>query len=291
MSTTLSTYLTQVQRLVHDVTGASFSSAELIDYINTAREDTSLDMHCVRSLRTKVCLIPGQEIYPLDGAVVGANVTSGGVYASPPSVTFSAGGTVTAQGTAILTNNVVTDIAMTQWGHGYTSAPAIIFNPAGAIATPVWFNNVFNVISITNIWNNQRYLLNWRGFTLFQAYFRAWNMMFNARPGVWTIHPQDLVVYVRPAPDQIYWSEWDVISLAAPLVNLSDIDMQVKLPWNKAVQFRAAALALMKTQNFEQAQFMDAKYDARVPRFVTGQGGIRIPNVYNRSFQRKVERG
>lgn len=291
MSTTLANYLTQVQRLVHDVTGASFSTAELIDYINTAREDTSLDMHCVRSLRTKVCLIPGQEFYHLDGAVVGAVVSNGGVYEAPPSVTFSVGGTVTAQGTAVLNGTAVSDIAMTQWGQGYTSAPTIIFNPAGAVATPVWFNNVFNVVSITNIWNNQRYLLNWRGFTLFQAYFRAWNMMFNARPGVWTIHPQDLIVYVRPAPDQTYWSEWDVIALAAPLVNLNDVDTQVKLPWNKAVPMRAAALALMKTQNFEQSEYYDRKYSERVPRYVTGQGGIRIPNVYNRSFQRKVERG
>lgn len=283
--------MTQVQRLVHDVTGSSYSSAELIDYINEAREDIALDMHCVRQLYTNVCLVPGQEIYSFDGAVVGASITGGGNYATPPTVTFSAGGVQSAQGTAVLTGSAVTAVAMTQWGQGYTAPPTITFNPAGATATPVWFNNVFQIVSITNIWNLQRYMLAWRGFTLYQAWHRAWTTMFNSRPGVWTMHPQMLQVYVRPPPDQSYWMEWDVLSLPAPLVNLGDVDMQVRSPWNKAVQFRAAAMGLMKHQNFEQAQFYETKYEQRVPRYIIGAGGYRIPNPYNRSFQRKIERG
>jgi hypothetical protein len=225
---TLQTYVTQVQRLVHDASNANFSTAELTDYINEAREDVALDMHCVRTFVTGVPLPIGQEVYPLTTCFAGAT----------PSVT-----------------------------------------------------NVFQVISISNIWNNERYTLSFRGFTLFQAYFRSWNTTFNSRPGVWTIHQQMLQVYLRPAPDQIYLSEWDVLSLPTPLVNLTDVDSQVMPPWNKVVQFRAAALALMKNQNFEQAQYYDAKYDQRVPKYIIGAGGIRIPNPYNRSFQRRVARG
>jgi hypothetical protein len=291
--TTLQNYVTQVQRLVHDASNANFSSAELTDYINEAREDISLDMHCVRTFYTGVQLPPGQEVYSIQGAVVGANVTAGGNYAIAPSVTFSPappGGT-TAAGTAVLTGNAVTAINMTTWGGGYLTAPTISFNPLGAAATPIAFTNVFQVISVSNIWNSERYMLSFRGFTLFQAYFRSWTTNFQSRPGVWTIHPQMLQVYLRPPPDQLYISEWDVLSLPTPLVNLLDLDSQVMPPWNKAVQFRAAALALMKNQNFEQAQYYETKYDQRVPKYIIGAGGIRIPNPYNRSFQRRVARG
>jgi hypothetical protein len=290
---TLQTYITQVQRLVHDASNANFLNPELTDYINEAREDVALDMHCVRTFYTGVQLLPGQEIYSIEGAIVGANVTAGGNYVTAPTVTFDpapAGG-VTATGTAVLTGGAVTAINMTAWGDDYVTAPNITFNPPGAAATPIFFNNVFQIISVSNIWNDERYMLSYRGFTLFQAYFRSWTTLFNSRPGVWTFHQQMLQAYLRPPPDQLYLSEWDVLSLPTPLVNLTDVDTQVIPPWNKAVQFRAAALALMKNQNFEQAQFYESKYDQRVPKYIIGSGGIRIPNPYNRSFQRRVSRG
>lgn len=300
--TTLQNYLDQTQRLVHDVTNATFTQAELIDYINEAREDVAIDMHCVRTFFTGVQLIQGQEIYPINGAVVGANVTSGGLYAVVPTAVFDAAplGGVTAQGTVVTTgtapNLVVTGINMTQWGSGYLGQPNITFNtggvvpPAAATATSIFMNNVLSTVSITNIWNMQRYVLSFRGFTLFQAYMRAWTTMFQSRPGIWTVHPQMQQIYMRPMPDQLYFSEWDVITLPNPLVNTTDVDNQVILPWNKAVQFRAAEFALLKNQNFEQANHYGELYAARVPRIITGTGGYRIPNPYNRSFQRRVAR-
>jgi hypothetical protein len=74
------------------------------------------------------------------------------------------------------------------------------------------------------------------------------------------------------------------------LINPGDIDTQVVPPYSDAVQYYAAYLCLMKLQNFEQAEFMLKLYSARVPRIIIGAGGIRIPNVYNRNFQRRVAR-
>lgn len=291
--TTLQTYLTQVQRLVHDLTNASYSQSELTDYINEAREDVALDMHCVRTLVTGVQLMTGVEIYPVNGAIVGATVTAGGTYTTAPAVSFGTppAGATTPIATAVLTATAVTSLAFTQWGSGYTpgTPPTISFTPAGAAATPIQMD-AFQVVSISNIWNTQRYTLKFTGFTLFQAYWRQWTTNFLSRPAVWTIHPQMLQVYLRAMPDQLYLSEWDVLTLPRPLVSATDIDTQVTVPWNKAVQFRAAAIALMKHQNFEQAEYYDRKYEQRVPRFIMGAGGIRIPNPYNRSFQRKIGR-
>ena len=299
MLSTLQTYVTQVQRLVHDMSSSVWTVAELIDYINEAREDTALDMHCNRHNTTGVQLLQGQEIYSIDGAVCGADITYQGVGydQSTASVTFGLAppGGITAQAVPIVSNGAITGITMLQWGQGYTSPPSITFAGTApnkqAQANPVCFINTFNVVGISNTWNNQRYSLSFRGFTLFQAYFRFQPAAYTARPGVWTIHPQDLNVYLQSPPDQLYISEWDVVATPAALVNLNDVDREIKPPWNKAVQFRAAAIALMKKQNFPQSDYYDKKYEARVPRYITGAGGIRLPNPYNRTFQRRVSRG
>jgi hypothetical protein len=297
VTATLQSYITEVQSLVHDTTFSAWPQQQLINYINAAREDSALDMHCYRHNTTGVQLLQGQEIYSIDGAVCGANVTAGGSgYPAATTATFTAApsGGVTAAGVPIVSGGVVTGIAMTRWGQGYLVPPTIVIAGAGGVgaaASPVTFINTFQIIGISNTWNNQRYSLGFRGFTLFQAYCRFQPVSYVARPGTWTLHPQDLNVYIQPPPDQLYFSEWDVLSTPPPLVNLTDPDVQIRPPWNKAVQFRAAALALMKKQNFAQSDYFENKYQQRVLRYITGAAGIRLPNPYNRSFQRKISRG
>jgi len=281
------------------VTFSVWTIAELTDYINEARDDIALDMHCVRHNTTGVQLLQGQEIYSIDGAVCGANVVNGGQGYDPTTALVSfdpapAGG-ITASAIPIISGGSVVGLQMLQWGQGYTSPPAITVTgvPPNKMAqvTPICFINTFQIVNISNIWNNQRYTLSFRGFTLFQAYFRFQPISYTARPGVWTLHPQDLDVYLQSPPDQLYMSEWDVLSTTSPLVNLTDVDTQVRPPWNKSVQFRAASIGLMKKQNFAQADYYERKYAERVPRYILGAAGIRIPNPYNRNFQRKVSRG
>jgi hypothetical protein len=251
----------------------------------------------VRSFIAGVQGVPGQEIYNLAGAVVGANITSGGTYASPttPVVVFDPAppGGVTATGVAVMSQagTAVQSVNLTQWGQGYTSAPNISFSPPGASANSIFFSNCFNVLTISNVWNNQRYTLDFRVFSQFQALYRAWTTVFQSRPGAWTIHQEQLQVFLRPPPDQTYFMEWDILSLPLPLVNLTDVDFQVRPPHNKAIQFRAAALALMKNNNFDQSEYYDKKYEQRVPRWIMGNGGVRVPNPYNRNYQRAATRG
>lgn len=51
MSTSLSDYLTQVQRLLHDANNVFWSQAELIDYINSARGRVVRDTGALRTLQ------------------------------------------------------------------------------------------------------------------------------------------------------------------------------------------------------------------------------------------------
>lgn len=313
----LSDYISQVQFLVHDQSNQDFTTAELTAQINNARLAVALDFHCVRklyisppnnapisALYNPVSVIQNVEAYPLLSAnglnsqIVGAAITVGGAnYTAAATVTFAAGpaGSVRATGTPVITNGVITGVNMTAWGQGYTpgTLPSVTFadtgGGSGATATAVAFNNVFNVISISYIWGNQRYMLKFRGFTLFQAYMRSL-LTFNQRALIWTIHEQSGTVLIQPPPDQPYVSEWDVLAMPQPLVNPSDVDTDVIPPWSDAVQYWAAMLCLNKLQNFEQADHYFKIYSARVPKIIIGAGGTRIPNPYHRTFQRRVAR-
>lgn len=295
---TLQDYFNQVQSLIHDFTLSSWSAAEVTRRINDARKDVSGDMQCVRTLKTGVQLIQGQEIYNYNGAVCGANVTAAGSnYGAgttvPVTFTAAPASGTTAQGIGNLTGGVLTSITMTTWGQGYTSVPTITIGGigSGAAATPVTMINVMNVISVSNIWNTQRYTLSFRGFGVFQAWMRMLQPQnYTSQPGAWTIHLGDQLVYIDPPPNQLYISEWDVTRLADPLVNLTDVDTSIPDPWAQAVQFKAAAYLLMKHQNFGQAEYFNREYDKKVPRIITWAGGVRVVNPYNRSMIEKLRR-
>lgn len=320
---TLQEYITQLQFLLHDQANADFSQSELTNAINNARTAVALDFQCVRvtyltppsaianpNAYNPVGIIANQEVYPLNGqpgnsnggVVVGAAVNNGGSgYTAATTVTFSAGpaGSVLATGTAVISSGVVTAINMTRWGTGYLPAvpgtatyanlPTVTIADVGggvnATATAVMFNNVFNVLSISNIWGNQRYMLKYRAFWMFQAYMRS-QLFFTQRPLIWTIQEEQGLVLIQPPPDQAYQTEWDTVATPQPLSSLTDNDTQILPPANDAVQYYAASYCLNKLQNFNQAEYMLKLYAARVPKIIIGKNGYRVPNPYNRNFQR-----
>jgi hypothetical protein len=63
MATTLNTYVTQCQRLLHDPNGSMWPVSELTDYINEARNRICEDTKCLRALQTGINLTAGQELY------------------------------------------------------------------------------------------------------------------------------------------------------------------------------------------------------------------------------------
>jgi len=306
----LQDYVNDVQELIHDVSQSSWLLPRVIARINEARLDVSRDCHCVRQNVTGIQLLQGQEIYNLagspgasgmtyGGAVAGATVTAGGSgygggLTVPITFTAAPAGGVTALGIGNLTAGALTSITMTQWGQGYVATPTITVGGTGALAaaTPVTLFNVLAVLGISYIWNGQRRSLKYLEFPLFQAYARMWTQNFFGPPGVFChlrqANPEQ--VYIQPPPDQLYLAEWDVISLATPLINLTDVDQSLVDPWSRAVQFRAAELLLMKHRNWGDVGFYEQKYNSFIPHVIATSGSIRIPNPYNRNFQRRVTR-
>jgi hypothetical protein len=69
---TLSSYITEVRRLLHDANGNFYSDSELTDYINSARERVVRDTGCLRTLQS-FTLTTNQESYSYASLPDGSN--------------------------------------------------------------------------------------------------------------------------------------------------------------------------------------------------------------------------
>ena len=75
MATTLQTYITQVQNLLHDPNANFWPIPELITYINDGRNRIAMDTKCLRQLATSIPLTPGVELYNVQATVALATPT------------------------------------------------------------------------------------------------------------------------------------------------------------------------------------------------------------------------
>lgn len=302
--TTLQDYLNQVRSLIHDTNNADFTNDTLINFVNQARTRVAMDTHCVRGFlsvtgNSALNTITQQENYTYNGTIGGTTVTAGGTgYTSTPGVTFTGGGGTGAAATATVTSGVVTAINMTNWGQNYTTTPTVGFTGgggSGAAATATLLFNMLDVLSITVQWGDERIMFEWMPFTMFQCYARQWVQNFSV-PGLFTMHQGIQQVFMFPIPDQPYTTEWDIITLPTPMTSLSAVDGQVIAPWNDAVQFFAAHLAIASLQNYQMADYWysgdprrPGKYDIRVKQLPATSFSRRIFNP-RRTFYRRLQR-
>jgi hypothetical protein len=292
----LSDYISQVQELIHDSSAIDFTTTELTTFINNARTRVALDFHCVRSFFTNLSSIANQETYPMSGGVGGAIVTNGGTYSSTPTITFDppGGGGVTATGTAVMTGTaptmVVSTIAMTNWGSGYTTTPAVTFSAGAAAATAVPLVRVMDFLSITSIFGTQRAMMKWEVFSTFQAFMRSNTTLRSGQPAVWSNYTEANTFYLYPVPDQTYTLEIDAVVLPGLLVLPTDSDLQIIMPMADCVQFYAAHLALIKLQNFGQADYFNKKYEERYQQIQRTRQTRRMQNAYQ-TMWRRMQRG
>jgi hypothetical protein len=385
-------YISQVQELVHDSAGIDYTTVELLNFINNARQRVALDFHCVRQLFTDLTTVVNQEIYPIQGGVGGAEIVTGGsgytnqtiaIFLSPPGAGTGATGIP-----VISSSGAITGINMTSWGSGYSNYPPggltglsasvsganpgagnvisltvgtgsqtsvegyasgdtvtvanvagtieangvfvvdVIFGPgtgrlnlrgtnfvhsytgggtvtnnnvgvfiidsgggtgATASTSNTSLGQILDILSISFIFGVQRTMLQWKPFTLFQAVFRA-NLNNVGQPAAWTTMTEANQFYIYPIPDQNYELEIDAIIMPNLLVNPTDTDTQILLPMADCVQFYAAHLALLKAQNFEQAEYMHKKYKTRQMEIQLTRQSRRISNPYQ-TFWRRLQRG
>lgn len=287
--TTLQQYITDTQNLVHDTNGANFTTTQMINFVNQARQRVAIDCQCVRGFLPFLNTITQQETYLYNGTIGGVEVTNpGSGYTSAPTVSFTGGGGTGAAAQAIIAGGAIQNIFMTNWGTGYSTVPTLHLSGGGGTGgagIPTLLYNVLDILSISVIWGNLRVMLGWLPFTQFQAWLRAYTFNFSQPDGIWTSHEGIQKVFTYPISDQPYVMEWDIITMPNPLVNLTDNDTQIIAPWDDAVKFFAAHLCIASLQNYAMADYWydgkgGGKYDLRIKQLPATKYVRRIFDPY-----------
>jgi len=276
---TLSSYLTEVQRLLHDANAVFWSTSELTDYINEARERVVRDTGCLRTLQ-----------------ITNTPLSSTGVVAIP----WSNGLTVTA-GQFIFSNifiyQVITGGVLNTDAAPYPTGSAT-FPPSGTFtngtATLQYSSNceiislaalpngiqTLDVLNVTLYWGNSRIPLRYLPWTNFNAQLRYWQN-YVGRPICFSSYGQGQL-YIAPVPDQSYSIEVDTVILptALSLNSPSTVDSIVD-PYSTPVAFYAAYKAKYKEQSYGEAEIYKQEYAKHVQAVLNSTYTRRIPDPYS----------
>ena len=276
---TLSSYLTEVQRLLHDANAVFWSTSELTDYINEARERVVRDTGCLRTLQ-----------------ITNTPLSSTGVVAIP----WSNGLVVTA-GQFIFSNIFIyqvtvggtlnTDAAPYPTGTS-TFPPATPFTNGTAtlqyssnceiISLAALPNGIqtLDVLNVTLSWGNSRSPLRYLPWSNFNAQLRYWQN-YVGRPICFSTYGQGQL-YLGPVPDQSYAAEIDTVILPTALsLNSPNTVDSIVDPYSTPVAFYAAYKAKYKEQSYGEAEIYKQEYAKHVQAVLNSTYTRRIPDPYS----------
>jgi hypothetical protein len=275
---TLSSYLTEVQRLLHDANSVFWSTQELTDYINDARERVARDTGCLRTLQ-----------------ITATPISSTGVAAT----VWTAGATVTA-GQFVFNNifiyevtvsGVLSSTAPPYPASGYTFPPSTPFTdgtatlqysgpaeiiPFATIAT----GTTLDILNVNIYWGNSRIPLRYLPWSNFNAQLRYWQN-YVGRPVCFSVYGQN-TIYIGPVPDQAYVVEIDstILPTALSSTNAGATD-QIQDPYTTPVAFYAAYKAKYKEQSYGEAEIYKQEYAKQIQAVLNSVYTRRIPDPYS----------
>ena len=275
---TLSSYITEVQRLLHDANSVFWSTSELTDYINDARERVARDTGCLRTLQ-----------------ITATPISSTGV----PATVWTAGATVTA-GQFIFNNIFIYEVTVSGVlsttpppypASGYTFPPSAPFTdgtatlqysgpaeiiPYATIAT----GTTLDILNVNIYWGNSRIPLRYLPWSNFNAQLRYWQN-YVGRPVCFSVYGQN-TIYVGPVPDQAYVVEIDSTILPTALsLNTPNVADQIQDPYTTPVAFYAAYKAKYKEQSYGEAEIYKQEYAKQVQAVLNSVYTRRIPDPYS----------
>ena len=275
---TLSSYITEVQRLLHDANSVFWSTSELTDYINDARERVARDTGCLRTLQ-----------------ITATPISSTGV----PATVWTAGATVTA-GEFVFNNifiyevtvsGVLSTTAPPYPASGYTFPPSTPFTdgtatlqysgpaeviPYATIAT----GTTLDILNVNIYWGNSRIPLRYLPWSNFNAQLRYWQN-YVGRPVCFSVYGQN-TIYVGPVPDQAYVAEIDSTILPTALsLNTPNANDQIQDPYTTPVAFYAAYKAKYKEQSYGEAEIYKQEYAKQIQAVLNSVYTRRIPDPYS----------
>ena len=274
---TLSSYITEVQRLLHDANYVFWSTSELTDYINDARERVARDTGCLRTLQ-----------------ITSTPISSTGV----PASIWTAGQAVTA-GQFVFSNIFIYQV--TQSGTlgttappypaaNYTFPPSTPFTdgtaklqysgPAEIIPFATLSNGTtLDILNVNIYWGNSRIPLRYLPWSNFNAQLRYWQN-YVGRPVCFSVYGQQQI-YIGPVPDQSYAVEIDSTILPTALsLNTPNAVDPIQDPYTTPVAFYAAYKAKYKEQSYGEAEIYKQEYIKHVQAVLNSVYTRRIPDPY-----------
>lgn len=226
----LSNYVNEVQNLLSDNQGQFFTFPTVANYINRSRRRIAAMSGCLRVIPPGAQTIPNQEIYPFKtwNPLIQMVMPQAQSVLACRSLAVGIGGKwqTTFDGNG-----------------GYVSASIV-----GGSWKPLWRRIVW---------------------TDFQARFRIYGGTFMgtiSEPGWFAQYGEGPTgaLYLAPVPTQSLPMEVDLTVIPQPLLNDNDID-PIPYPWNDAVVWWAAVLALLQQQRIQDAAAMQQVFAAEMP--------------------------
>jgi len=274
---TLSSYITEVQRLLHDANAVFWSTSELTDYINDARERVARDTGCLRTLQ-----------------ITATPISNTGV----PATVWTAGETVTAGDFVfsnifiyeVITGGVLGTDAPPYPSANYTFPPSTPFTdgtatlqysgPAEIIPFATLTNgNTLDILNVNIYWGNSRIPLRYLPWSNFNAQLRYWQN-YVGRPVCFSVYGQQQI-YIGPVPDQAYVVEIDSTILPTPLTQSAPNAVDpIQDPYTTPVAFYAAYKAKYKEQSYGEAEIYKQEYLKHVQAVLNSVYTRRIPDPY-----------
>lgn len=279
---TLSSYITECRRLLHDANANFYSDSELTDYINSGRERTVRDTGCLRTIQTTYT-----PTTPVAGGAT-PYVWQSNYVASLNDYVFS----------NIYIYKVTTAGTFSDTAPAYPSANAVyppsteFFNGTAGLtyAGPCEIINysclpqgsqTLDVLNINLYWGNTRIPMRYLPWTQFNAELRFWQN-YIGRPIAFSIYGQSQI-YISPVPDQSYAIDLDTVILPQPLVNGTDVDTIID-PYTTPVAYYAAYKAKFKEQSYGESEIFKQQYVKQIQAVQSSVMTRRIPNPYSTPY-------
>jgi hypothetical protein len=292
---TLNSYITEVQRLLHDANANFYSTAQLTDYINSARERVVRDTGALRTIQVTQtpCQVP-------------STATIGG--ATPANPTAWVANTAVNNGDFLFSNIFIYQVTATGTT-GDTAPPYPASNnnnysnypPSGQFlsgtagltyvgncenifyaALPEGLNTL-DIININLYWGNTRVPMDYLSWSDFNSRLRFWQN-YIGRPLAFSIYGQGNI-YIGPVPDQVYQLEIDTVILPTALTQSDPTAVDpIQDPYTTAVKFYAAYLAKFYEQSFGESEIFKQEYLKQATSILNSTFTRRIPSPFSSPF-------
>jgi hypothetical protein len=290
---TLSTYITEVRRLLHDANGNFYSDSQLTDYINSSRERVVRDTGCLRTIQ----IVQTPSKVSASAALNGATPTNPTAWQASTAYALNAfifsnifiyqvttAGTtdVTAPPYPISTQNNITNYPPSTEFFNGTCGLTYVGNCENIYyAAMPSGDRTLDIININLYWGNTRVPLDYLAWSDFNVRLRFWQN-YIGRPLAFSNYGQSNI-YIGPIPDEAYQLEIDTVILPEPLVTSTEVDT-IKDPYTTSVKFYAAYLAKYYEQSYGEAEIYKQEYNKQTASVLTSVFTRRIPTPYSSPY-------